>query len=102
MMRVSPGSAFPSRLPLVSAMVTAAGLALSRGAVAANELRLPVASRAPVVLEDIATVIVPTVVSAAPAPSLSVRVSVADDRLTDDSVPLEGTLVRVHGFVPAV
>ena len=98
---VSPGSARPAMVPPVSVIVTAAGPALSSGVSVVKAPRLPAASRAPAALDAIATVIVPTVVSAAPAPSVSVSVSVAVARLTLVSVPPEGTLVSVHGAVPA-
>ena len=49
-----------------------------------------------------ATVNEPTVVSAAPAPSVRSRVAVVVATVTEESVPPEGTSVRVQGVMPAV
>ena len=78
------------------------GLALSSGAVVANEAVLPAASLTPRALPAIATVIDPTVVSATPAPSVIVSVAVVVATATDASVPPDGVPASVHGAVPAL
>ena len=91
-------------LPLMSCMTidNRIGAALSSGAVVVNEARLPAASRTPAALAAMATVKDPTVVSAAPAPSVMVSVAVVVTTAAEASVPPEGTAVRVHGVTPAV
>src|SRR3954469_12686816 len=80
--KVSPAWIRPANEPLVSLIVTGTGLAPSAGAPAANDARLAAASRTPAALVARATVIDPTAVSAAPVPSVRVRVAVADDTAT--------------------
>ena len=55
----------------------------------------------PAVFAASATLNVPTAVFAAPAPSVMVNVAVVPLTTTDDSDPAEGTLVNVHGTIPA-
>ena len=86
---------------MTSMPATRTGLAPSAGPVAANEERLPAASRIPVALVARATVKEPTAVSGAPAPSVIVSVATADETETEASVPPEGTFASVHGVVPA-
>ena len=78
---------------------TRAGLAPSAGAMDANDDGFPDASRMPVALCDSATVRLPTAVSGAPAPSLSVSVATAPEVDTLPSVPALGTFASVQGAV---
>lgn len=100
--KASPGSAIPALLVLLVITSVGTGPALSAGAVAANEDRLPLASRIPVAVAARATVRLPTVVSAAPVPSVMVKVARVPATATDASVPPDGTPLSVHGALPAV
>jgi hypothetical protein len=81
---------------------TRTGLALSVGAVAAKEERLPAASRIPLALLASATVKAPTAVSGAPAPSVIVSVALPAATATEANVPPLGVLASVQGAVAAV
>jgi hypothetical protein len=80
----------------------AAGAARSVGAVAANDDVWASRSRIPAELAASATVNAPTAVSPAPEPSAIDSVAVLPPTVSAESVPPEGTLVRVHGAIPAV
>ena len=95
-------STLPLALTSFITIDTRPGLALSSGAAVANEAVLPAASLTPRALPAIATVIDPTVVSAAPTPSVIVSVAVVVATATDASVPPDGVPDSVHGAVPAL
>ncbi len=92
---------FASTSRMSSVPATSTGRAASAGVLAANEERLPAASRMPVAEVASATLKEPTAVSGAPAPSAIVRVAVVPDTDTEERVPPEGTLESVQGAVPA-
>ena len=91
-------------LPFASCITIAVrtGAAPSVGVVAAKVDWLLAASRMPLALVARAMVKVLTAVSAAPAPSLRVRVAVVPATATEARVPALGMLASVQGAVPAV
>src|SRR4051812_48064019 len=99
--RSENGIASWSTLPLPSrsliTMVRRTGLALSRGALVANQLRLPAESWMSPEVGANARVKALTLVSGAPAPSVMVSVAVVVATDTDARVPPDGMPVRVHG-----
>ena len=92
----------PLVVPGVRLVLIGTGAASSAGATEANELMLPFASRTPFAFVASATLKVPTAVLAALGPSVIARVAWLPATVTPLSVPAEGTLVNVHGAVPAV
>ena len=100
---VSPVSALPPVPPALfaEAIEVGTGPAPSAGALGA-ELALPAASRIPFPFAASPIVNEPTAVSFAPLPSFKFRVAVDPETVTDASVPPDGTLLSVHGLMPAV